>query len=306
MALMAAAMPCAGQAKPAFYPDFLALSAPLYAELPDIPACQPGRLHASVGQSVLDTLNDIRRRHGLAALSLDPASEAGAAQAALMSAANGKLDHNPPASWRCYSATGAKAMASSIISGGVTASNIAFHTPEQDIIAWLIDNNSLAPDSIGHRRWLLDPFVKTVAYGRVSGKTGWRNVSVGSALHFNASAATAVAGPELIAYPYQDYPARYFDDGALLSVSLLVDTQRKQGNTAVDFSEAQIRVVTERGEPVRVRDIASDRHYFGLPNSLQFRLARIRPDVRYEVSVDGVHVRGLEKSYRYWFRILPE
>lgn len=306
IALVAAALPCAGRAQPAFYPDFMALSAPLYAEQPDIPACRSGRLRVDVVQQAVDALNGIRARHGLAPVVLDRQSVADAAEAALMLAANGKLEHAPPPSWRCYSTAGAKIMASSLISGGVTAPNIAFHTPAQDLIAWLIDSKSTAVDSIGHRRWLLDPFLGTVSYGRVAGRIGRRAVSGASVLHFTGAANASAVGPELIAYPYQDYPARYFTDDALLSVSLLVDERHRRGNAAVDFSQAAIQVVDERGKPMKVGGIASDNHGFGLPNNLQFRIARIQPGVRYQVSIDGVRVRGLAKSYRYWFRIVPE
>lgn len=303
MALVAV-WPRTGLARPAFYPDFRALSAPLFAEQPDIPACRGGRLHEDAIRDAWQALNDIRRLHGLAPVEPDRHDTA-ATQAALMLAANGSLSHAPPASWRCHSAAGAKALADSLLSGGVTARNLAFHTPAQDIIAWLTDNNATAADSIGHRRWLLDPFLGKAAYARVSGSTGGQKVTVASVLHVTGIARPA-AGPELIAYPYQDYPARFFHDDTLLSLSLLVDRQRRQGNAAVDFSAVRIRVTDERGEPLRIGGVASDRYAFGLPNNLQFRPAGIRHGVRYEVSVDGVRVGGLEKSYRYWFRIVPD
>lgn len=289
-----------------FYPDFLTLSKPMFSEQPDIPACRPGRLHLEQVQQAVDTLNAIRKLHELAPVTLNPLTEQESNQAALMVAANGKLDHNPPASWRCFSTTGAKAMAKSLLSGGVTAPNIAFHTPAQDISAWLTDHTAFTQDSIGHRRWLLDPFIGQVAYGRVSGKTDRRNVSVGSALAFNITKLKPVTGPELIAYPFHDYPSRFFSKNALLSLSLLIDKQRKQGNLAVDFSQATIRAATDRGEPVRVRNVRFDNHFFGLPNNLQFALGDIQQGVKYNIQVDGVKVQGQEKSYRYWFRIMPE
>lgn len=302
MALMAV-WPRTGLARPAFYPDFRVLSAPLFAEQPDIPACRGGRLHENAIREAWQALNGIRSLHGLAPVETDRYDTA-ATQAALMLAANGSLSHSPPVSWRCHTAAGAQALAGSLLSGGVTARNIAFHTPAQDIIAWLTDNNA-ANDSIGHRRWLLDPFLGKVAYARVSGSTGGRKVTVASVLHVTGIARPA-AGPELIAYPYQDYPSRFFHADSLLSLSLLVDRQRRQGNAAVDFSAARVRIASASGEPLRVRDIASDRQAFGLPNNLQFRPVGIRHGVRYEVSVDGVRVGGLQKSYRYWFRIIPD
>jgi hypothetical protein len=278
----------------------------MFAEQPDIPACRAGRLQDAQVQLALDTLNAIRELHELAPVTLNPLTEQESNQAALMVAANGKLDHNPPASWRCFSTTGAKAMAKSLLSGGVTAPNIAFHTPAQDIIAWLTDHTAVSSDSIGHRRWLLDPFIGQISYGRVSGKTVGRNVSVGSALAFNNTKLKPVTGPALIAYPFHDYPARFFSENALLSLSLLIDKQRKPGNSAVDFSQASIRVVNERGESVRVRNVRFDNHFFGLPNNLQFELDDIQQGVRYDIQVDAVKVQGQEKSYRYWFRIVPD
>ncbi len=303
IALMAV-WPCANLAKPAFYPDFRALSVPLFAEQPDIPACLSGRLRDETEHEAWQTLNDIRGLHGLAPVALNRQNKA-VAQAALMLAANGRLEHAPPASWRCYTAAGAQALAGSLLSGGVTAPNIAFHTPAQDIIAWLIDNKATAAGSIGHRRWLLDPFLSEVAYGRVSGSSDGRKLTAASVLEITGTVRPA-QGPDLIAYPFQDYPARLFHDDTLLSLSLLVDRQRRQGNAAVDFSGAKIRVVTEQGRSLRVRDVAFDRHAFGLPNNLQFRPVGLRQGLRYEVSVDGVRVGGLEKSYRYWFRIVPD
>jgi hypothetical protein len=221
-----------------------------------------------------------------------------------MLAANGRLEHAPPTSWRCYTDSAAKTLARSLLSGGVTAPNIAFHTPAQDVIAWLIDNQSTSAGSIGHRRWLLDPFLGKIAYGRVSGSTGGGKITVASVLDMTGTVLPA-KGPELIAFPFQDYPASSFPDGTLLSLSLLIDKHRRQGNAVVDFSEARIRVVSEHGEPLRVRDLASDRQGFGLPNNLQFRPVGIRQGVRYEVSVDSVRIGDVEKSYRYWFRIVP-
>ncbi len=229
-------------------------------------------------------------------------------QAALMFAANGQLSHKPPPAWRCYSAQGASAAAQSIISGGVAAKNIAFNSPEQDIIAWLTDVSSTTPEAIGHRRWLLDPFLKNIAYGRVSGRIDSRHVSVGSALTLMADDSMPLAhdAPDIIAYPFHDYPARYFADGTMLSFSVLLDKTHKQGNVAVDFSQARITVQTPNSTTHRAKQVLFDNHYFGLPNNLQFSLSHIEPGLRYMVNIDGVRLQGVSKSYTYWFRIMPE
>ena len=160
---------------------------------------------------------------------------------------------------------------------------------------------------IGHRRWLLDPFLKRIAYGRVSGAVDGRNQSVASVLKIlrpdgMTQAATA---PELIAYPYGDYPARFYAEGAPISVALMIDAGHKAGNAAVDFSQTRIAVKPASGKPLRISGVIADNRFYGLPNNLQFRAERLVAGERYEVMLDGVRVKGEAKTYRYWFRIVP-
>lgn len=306
--LACAAFHCFGKAQPAYYPDLLKLSAGLYAEAPDLEKCQAGRLHNSEQEHVLNTINTIRALHGLAHVVFDKKAEYSVKQASLMFAANGQILHSPPATWQCYSAEGALAASNSIISGGVAAKNIAFFTPEMDIIAWLTDINSINPDAIGHRRILLDPFLQRVAYGRVSGRINRRNVSVGSALSITSDNNTplVVSTTEIIAYPYHDYPSRFFVDGTVLSFSLLIDHSQKRGNALVDFSKARIRVFSETGTKQNIKHSQFDNKYYGLPNNLQFTLGHVEPGLRYEVRIDDVKINDTNKSYGYWFRIVSE
>ena len=288
-----------------FYPDFQKLSDALYIETPNIPDCATGRLRDSEKKDILDVLNDIRQLHGLSPVSYNDNAEPQVMQAALMFAANGQIAHSPPPDWRCYSTAGAKAASQSLISGGVKAPNIVFHTPVQDIIEWLTDTNASIKNNIDHRRWLLDPFLKKVAYGRVSGMLDSRNQSVGSALLVvqPSNMHDATSHQEIIAYPYHDYPTHYYAQGTPLSFSLLIDNIHKQGNAAVDFSQAQISISADDGTQPKARKLAFDNRGNGLPNSLQFCLGRIKPSVRYTVDVQDVRINGLQKSYRYWFRI---
>ena len=305
--LALAGFPCASKALPAFYPDFLELSAPLFAVTPDLQKCHPGQMKDSVKQNLLGQINTIRNLHGLGPVSQNNHAEASVNLAALMFAANAKIDHSPPSTWQCYTTEGAMAASKSIISGGVAAKNITFYSPEQDIIAWLTDINAINVADIGHRRILLDPFLVSVSYARVSGKITTQKVSVGSAmLPTTLNHPTQnISGDQLIAYPYHDYPARYFADNTILSLSLLIDRSNKHGNSAVDFSNARIRLYNEKSEKMQIKHIRYDNKYYGLPNNLQFTVAHIKPNLRYEVSIEGVRVNGNEKSYTYWFRIVP-
>ena len=295
------------QAGDGFYPDFQKLSAALYQQQPAPAACQTGVLLDTQKQQVLVTLNAIRALHGLAPVRYEETEQESVMLTALLMAANGRIDHAPPQHWRCWTATAAKTAGASLLSGGVRAPNIAFHTPEQDMIVWLTDTEARSVAGIGHRRWLLDPFLKRIAYGRVSGAVDGRNQSVASVLKIlrpdgMTQAATA---PELIAYPYGDYPARFYAEGAPISVALMIDAGHKAGNAAVDFSQTRIAVKPASGKPLRISGVITDNRFYGLPNNLQFRAERLVAGVRYEVTLDGVRVKGEAKTYRYWFRIVP-
>lgn len=290
-----------------FYPDFRKLSAALYQQQPEPAACRAGLLHDAQRQQVLSTVNAIRTLHGLAPVQYEDSEQDAVMQTALLMAANGRIDHAPPPQWRCWTAMAAKTAGASLLSGGVRASNIAFHTPEQDILVWLTDTEARSVAGIGHRRWLLDPFLKRIAYGRVSGAVDGRNQSVASVLKIMRPEKTAAAatGPELIAYPFGDYPARFYAEGAPLSVALMIDAGHKAGNAAVDFSQARIKVMAASGKPLRISGILTDNSFYGLPNSLQFRTDDLISGERYDVTLDNVRVQGQPKTYRYWFRIMP-
>ncbi|MEY2866164.1 MAG: hypothetical protein RIQ43_190 [Pseudomonadota bacterium] len=289
------------------YPDFQKLSATLYQQMPSPAACQTGVLHEAQKQKVLTTLNAIRNLHGLAPVRYDDSEQDEVMQAALLMAANGRIDHAPPHHWRCWTSTAAKTAGASLLSGGVRAPNIAFHTPEQDMIVWLTDTEARSVAGIGHRRWLLDPFLKRIAYGRVSGAVDGRNQSVASVLKIMRpeKTATAASGPELIAYPFGDYPAQYYAESAPISVALMIDAEHKAANSAVDFSQARIQVKSAKGKPLRISSILTDNRFYGLPNSLQFRTGRLLAGERYEVTLEHVLVQGQPNNYRYWFRIVP-
>ena len=117
--------------------------------------------------------------------------------------------------------------------------------------------------------------------------------------------AAAATGPELIAYPFGDYPARFYAEGAPLSVALMIDSGTKSGNAAVDFSQTRIQVKPASGKPLRISGVLADKRFYGLPNSLQFRTGRLLAGERYEVTLERVVVQGQPKTYRYWFRIVP-
>ncbi|MEH3036952.1 MAG: CAP domain-containing protein [Sphingomonas adhaesiva] len=279
--------------------------AALYATAPDVPNCRAGVLNASVRADVLTRLNALRAIHHLPAVTYADADEEQATQAALLMAANGKLDHFPTSAWTCYTENGRKGAGSSNLYGGLIASNLAFYSEDAYLAGWMIETSNIVANNVGHRRWMLDPFLGRISYGRVAQLLSDGRRTDASALKvFDFAGGVPAPGslPAFVAYPQGDYPARYFDPRALLSFSVIADaTQRGGANATVNFSAATVTVKAGT-TTLAVSNITFDNVGYGLPNNIQFNVAGLQDNVTYEVTVANVTVRGAAKSYTYTFR----
>lgn len=286
--------------------NFLTDAAALYTTQADIAACQPGVLKASVTAGVLQTLNAVRALHKLPAATYSPADEPATQQSALMQAANGQLSHTPPPSWLCYTAAGADASGSANLYLG-SGNGLTLLSDEQIIAGWMTDVQNILADNVGHRRWLLDPFMTSVAYGRVAGRYQTSNRADSASIKvFNTAAAGGPRGtlPDFVAYPYEDYPARFFDTSALLSFGVIADKTNKFANQSVNFANATVTVRQRGGSALTVSKISYDTLGYGLPNNLQFAVSGIQANTYYDVTIDRVSVGGTNRSYTYFFRIV--
>lgn len=121
--------------------------------------CTPGTLSAAGQKAGLNAINYFRGMSGLNSVTINSTWSAGAQRAALMMAANNRLDHFPPTSWKCYSKAGATAAGQSNLAMSITGS--AGEAESQ-----YIDDLGNA-STLGHRRWLLDPTLTQVGIGQV-------------------------------------------------------------------------------------------------------------------------------------------
>ncbi|MDR6133914.1 uncharacterized protein YkwD [Sphingomonas sp. SORGH_AS802] len=278
-----------------------------YTVQPDVANCKAGTLGDNVRAEALAVINGIRALHKLPAVTYSDADQAEAMESALMMAANGQLSHTPPTSWKCYTASGAAGAGSSNLYGAVPSPYLSL-TPTDTIFAgWMTEVRNIVADNVGHRRWILSPFLTSIAYGRVAGTDGANRTDATSLKVFGQASAPAVnaaALPGFVAYPQGDYPARYFDTGALLSFSAIIDTSRAGNNSAVDYAAATIRVVGEDGAALPVSSISFDNIGYGLPNNIQWKVVGLGRKVTYSVTIDNVRVRGVARSYSYTFRIV--
>lgn len=292
------AVPAAAQDR-----DFGRQALELYDVPPDIAHCSPGVLKQSEKTRALDTLNFIRALHDLPPVRYDEDSQDEVMQAALLIAANGRISHVPSPFWKCWSPKGADGAQDSNLSGGA-AVYLKLHTSGQVVADWLTDVTNTIANNVGHRRWLLNPFLDRVAFGRVTANTDSESVD-GVALRVNyLPGGPANFTQPLVAWPFHVYPALLFAPGSLLSFSAVVNPASYFANQDVDYSQALVSVTQRGGGPVAVTNISHDNAAYGLPNNLQFAAA-IRQDVVYDVTIRNVKAGGVTRDYSYWFRIAP-
>lgn len=284
---------------------FTSAAQPLYAALPDTSICRAGTLTAAERNSVLAAVNAIRAAHGLAAVGLDAAGENEVMQAALMSVVNGQLNHTPPTTWGCYSAAGRTgAETGNLYLGGPSA--FLTLAPSASILAsWLADVGSEA--TLGHRRWMLDPFLKQVAFGRVDveNASGVRTTAAVLKVIYPADATGSVT-PDYVAYPVGDYKKAYFQGDPIQSFTAIADKTSRSANglSKVDYGLATVSVVPRGGAALAVSAVSPDYVGYGVPNVLRFRAAGITAGVVHDVTIANVRVNGVLRSYSYSFRLV--
>ncbi|WP_419807333.1 CAP domain-containing protein [Sphingomonas sp.] len=286
---------------------FTAQAAALYTTQPDIAGCRSGQLSNATTTALLASLNAIRALHKLPPVTYSSTDEAAAQASALLQAANDSLSHTPPTTWKCYTASGATGSGSSNLYGGF-GNGLGLITDDQVLAGWLIETNNVVADSVGHRRWLLHPFLGSVAYGRVAGASPTSTRADAAALKVFNNAGPGfgnAALPPYVAYPYEDYPARYFTPGALLSFGVIASANpNATANRTVNFSGAVVTVRQRGGGTLAVSKQAYDNDGYGLANNLQFAVAGLQAGIYYDVTITGVVVNGATQSYGYFFRIV--
>ncbi len=123
----------------------------------DVQTCDPGDFLSPGRENALRLVNLYRWLAGLPPASLDPTRNAKAQACALMMHANGRLSHNPPSTWTCYTQDGAQAAGSSNIASGPGVSAVDMYMAD-----W---GNA---DTMGHRRWILSNSLGAIGIGSTS------------------------------------------------------------------------------------------------------------------------------------------
>ena len=275
------------------------------SEASDINNCYAGKLSAKFRNEFLNELNTVRALHGLPSITYDYAREDEMMQTALILAANNILTHYPEANTNCYSDIGAVGAKTSSLEMGVRQ-NKNDYSPAESITNMVHDKLNLFSGDVGHRLWMFNPFLQKSAYGSVNAPS-FKDIRfpyvVGTSYKvvypFN-NATTAPLG--VIAYPYHNYPAKYYMPGSILSISVLTDQKNFFANRNVDYAKATV-VITERSSGAKQKISNIRYENIGVPNHIQFNFDDLKLDVIYDVKLSNVLVNGQPKEYSYWFNV---
>ncbi|MBO9574836.1 MAG: CAP domain-containing protein [Sphingobium sp.] len=283
---------------------WVAAAAALYDVAPNVATCSPGTLKDAVRQEFLTRINALRALHGLTPVVLSTAATdvTQTDESSLMMAVNQQLSHTPPTSWTCYTANGAAGAGSGNLIGG-WGNGLPWSTEDDNLAGWMNERNSA---SIGHRRWILDPFLGKITYGRVAYQmsNGFRSdAATMKVFNFAVDPPAPSSVPPYVAYPYGDYPIRYFGPNDILSFSAIVNSASRFGNSNVSFANATV-TVSAGSTNLTVTNVASDNIGYGIPNSIQWKVTGLQSNVTYTVHITGV-TGTPTSSFQYTFKIVP-
>ncbi|MFW6232589.1 MAG: CAP domain-containing protein [Bacteroidota bacterium] len=280
----------------------------IYEEMPNIGNCDEGILKDQVQLDAVEIINEIRALHGLAPVDFEPTGEEEAQQAALICAANGSISHFPPETWTCYTQIAADgAMKSNLFFSG--SGSASYPGIINSFIAWMHDDNT---PNVGHRRSIINPFLKKVAFGRVDG-----NPVSGPNQNFFFNVMTMnyqdyVSGSidpsiEFVAHPHNNYPPKWVDKDWYLSFSVFYDHDSWFNNDNVDYTNAQITITDENENQLTISEIIYDTEGWGsVPNCLKFKVNGLQDDTKYTVNISNITVNGAAKEYEYWFNLTDQ
>jgi hypothetical protein len=293
---------------------------PLYDNnVPKIKSCEEGSLSETEKLKVSTYINSIRTTHNLPVVMYYEGTDKEVQQqivqeAALIVAANASISENIAESdTECYPKLynnnddkHRKAVVSAYRNGNRSlwgSESSKWPSSEVHINDWLTELNS---GNINNRRRLLDPFLKSVIFGRVIGtpkKGEFKYVSSAVLLTTGDNENLSEFEGEYIAYPKGNYSAKLFDSISFLSFSIIYDKSSKLNNGAsfIDFSEATVEV-SAGTQKLEIDSLTFDYNNIGLPNNLQWKVQGLTKNVSYTVKISNVRVgEEYPKNYDYTF-----
>ena len=285
----------------------LVLLTSLYNRVSDPDRCDPGILADAERQKVLRYINEVRAAHGLSAVVYAAEHDEEAAASALISAANDLLSHQPPTDLRCWTEAGFRGSGAGNLGWASRFDQqpeMAFSSEHMVDLWWTDDGTA----SVGHRRWMLNPFLTRIAFGRVDKAMTANESAVTAATLWvindeDAEPRSTPVTVDFVAYPFEQTPSRRFSAGTSeLSFTVIGDKTNVFGNQNINLSLANIRITDPSGNTLAVTDLRRLHDGSGVPNALVWR-SPVEQGVRYDVVVTGISIGGEGKRYDYGFEV---
>jgi uncharacterized protein YkwD len=256
--------------------------------------CARGTESAASKRATIGAVNYFRAMAGLPPVAGGNAGlDDQALAAALMMDAQNALSHNPPSTWRCYTAAGYS---------GAQSSNLAIGSTGARAIHGYMDDFGSSNGQVGHRRWILFP--AQVAMG--TGSTTRAN-----ALHVVGSHGPRPPGVGWVAWPNAGYvPWSVVPTNPSKPKSTLFRwSLSSNAHPNADYSGARV-TMTMNGEPLRVSQEPFQANSYR-DNTLVWtarrasgKFPRGRSPV-IDVHVTGIRVGSTTLSHAYTVRPFP-
>ena len=275
----------------------------VYALEPDVASCTSGIPSDSEKKKVLDRINYLRLIHKLKPIVYDEKDDEIAAECALVIAANKQLSHWPDSSWKCWSQEAYDGCDSSNIFIQWANYNISALDSTEIVDAFFIDEDV---ENLGHRRWLIDPWLAHISFGRADYYNGSSDSVVGAAIKVINDDEQDISDTDLefIAYPFENYPAKLYNDKIMMSFTVIKDKLNKYSNgTNLNLASVTIAITDPENKTLKVKNILFDTDGYGVPNNVRWFAEGVKPNVRYEVTVSNIMVDNVSTLYQYWFEL---
>jgi hypothetical protein len=258
----------------AAYNQYWNVAMPTLGWTGSIASCNPGSISAAFQDWTMTRINFARAMAGVpGTTTLNAGLNAQQQATALLMAASGTINHFPPASSPCYSASGAE---------GAASSNLAYG-PIDSLPLYLSD---IGNPEAGHRRWILDSSKGSFGLGQANGQAH----SFNAMYVFDQSQPRSV--PNGIAWPPRGYvPLALFPDSGYWSFGL----------PNAEFGMATVSV-TRNGVPVGVTVVSRDANGYG-DNTIVWQMpaGQAIPETSYQVTISNV-IGTASSQYTYEVR----
>ena len=240
--------------------DALSSKSPTYAQQPNTTTSpyNPGQLSQSTLNDALKVLNFVRYVAGVPDnVSLYSKYNESAQAASLVMCLNGTISHNPSRP------SGISDDLYELGSDGAGKSNIGMghRNPVHSILSYLQDEDDSNIDTVGHRRWVLNPKMGKVGFGFVKGK-GWTFTAMYAMDRSGSSSCTNVA------WPAQNMPMELFHKNDPWSLSV---GKQITGNVSVTLTRKSDGKVWHMGSKGGDGYFTINNGGYGLTDAIIFR-----------------------------------